>query len=94
MYGVIIEVNIKPNRKEEARKMINDLIVPRAKTHEGIVKGYWLQELNTDILRAIQIYDTEEHATATAKRIESEGPPPEAPVTLISVKTYEVFAAH
>jgi hypothetical protein len=92
MHGIIIDVSVKPNRKEDARKMLVDMIVPRAKTHKGIIKGYWLQELNGEILRAIQLYDTEVNARETANRIASEGPPPGAPVSLISVTTYEVLA--
>ena len=59
MHGVIIDVSIKPNREEDAIKMLVGMIVPRAKTHKGIIKGYWLRELDGEILRAIQIYDTE-----------------------------------
>ena len=92
MYGIIIDVKVDPNREEEARNMLNNMVVPRAKMHHGIVAGYWLRDMNGDILRSIQLYDTQANANETAERIRSQGPPPGAPVTLVSVSTYEVIA--
>ena len=92
MYGVVIEVRIVANREEEARRMVRDMIVPRARAHRGISAGYWLRALHGDVLRAVQFYDSESNALATAEQIRSEGPPPGAPVTLVSVDTYEVIA--
>lgn len=92
MYGVIIDVKVDLNREEEARNMLNNMVVPRAKTHEGIAAAYWLRDMNGDILRALQLYDTRANALETAKLIGSQGPPPGAPVTLVSVNTYEVIA--
>ena len=92
MYGIIIDVKVNPNREDEARKMLTDIIVPRARTHNGIVAGYWLRESDTDILRTIQIYDTKNNALETAERIRSQGPPPGAPVTLVSISIGEAIA--
>jgi hypothetical protein len=92
MYGIIIDVKVDPNREEEARHMVSSMVLPRAKTHQGIVAGYWLRDMNGDLLRSIQLYDTEANARETAERIRSQGPPPGAPVTLVSVRTYEVIA--
>jgi hypothetical protein len=92
MYGIVIDVKVHPNREEEARNMLNNMIVPRARTHQGIVSGYWFREMNSDILRTIQVYDTEANAMVTADRIRSQGPPPGAPITLVSITTYEVIA--
>ena len=92
MYGIIIEVNIEPNREEEARTMINNMVVPKAKSHLGIVGGYFLKEVSGNILRVIELYDTENNAKQTAERIQSEGPPPDGPVKLVSVNIYEVIA--
>ena len=93
MYGIVIDVKVDPNREQEARDMLNNMVVPRAKTHQGIVAGYWLRELNTDLLRSIQLYDTEVNANETAERIRSQGPPPGAPVSLVSVSTYQIIAS-
>jgi hypothetical protein len=92
MYGIVIDVSVDAQREEEARSMLNNIVVPRARTHRGIVAGYWLRDPNGDILRTIQIYDSEANANETADRIRSQGPPPGAPITLLTVNTYEVIA--
>lgn len=92
MHAVIVEVRVVSNREEEMRGMLRDMIVPRARAHGGISAGYWLRALQGDVLRSVQLYDTEANAVATAERIRSEGPPPGAPVTLTSVDIYEVIA--
>ena len=92
MYGIVIDVSVDANREEEARNMLNDMVVPRARTHKGIVAGYWFREQNGDILRTIQVYDSEANAHETAERVRTQGPPPGGPVTLLSVTTYEVIA--
>ena len=92
MFGIIIEVIVEPNREGEARAMLNNMVLPRAKGHTGIVAGYWLRDVGSDILRSIQIYDTEINAKETAEKIRAEGPPPGAPVRLVSVNNYEVIA--
>ena len=92
MHGVVIDVKVDPNREQEARDMLNNIIVPRAKTHQGIINGYWLRDVKGDILRTIELYDTEANANELAERIRSQGPPPGAPVTLVSVNTYDVIA--
>ena len=92
MYGVIIEVKVNSSREQEALNMLRDVIVPRARLHRGFSVGYWLRALQGDVLRAVQIFDTEANALAMAERITSEGPPPGAPVSLTSVDTYEVIA--
>jgi len=43
MHAVIIDVRVISNREEEARSMLRDMIVPRARTHRGISAGYWLK---------------------------------------------------
>ena len=40
MHGVIIQVRIDPNRENEARRMVREVIVPRATTHHGFMAGY------------------------------------------------------
>jgi hypothetical protein len=72
--------------------MLNNIVVPRARTHQGIVAGYWFREKNSDILRTVEVYETEANAMITALRIRSQCPPPGAPIILVSVSTYEVIA--
>ena len=92
MYGVVFDVRVIAGREDEAREMVEAVIVPRAKGHPGFVSGQWLRALEGDALRVVHIFDTEEHARATATKIASEGPPPDAPVTLRGVETFEVIA--
>ena len=85
-------MRVDPNREEEARKMLENMIVPRARTHKGITAAYWLRSLNGDVLRTVQLYDTKTNAQEIADQIQSQGPPPGAPASLVSVNTYEVIA--
>ena len=42
--------------------------------------------------RSVQLYDTKNNALTIAGQIQAAGPPPGAPVTLLSVNTYDVIA--
>ncbi len=92
MFGVVFDVRVIPGREDDARAMLESMILPRAKAHPGFLSGQWLRALEGDALRVVHIFDTEEHATAIAAKIESEGPPPGAPVTLRGVETFELIA--
>jgi hypothetical protein len=92
MHGVIIEVAVDPSREEEARRMLRELIVPKAKAQPGFEAGYWLRALQGEVLRSVHLYDSEDAARAAAEAIQAEGPPPGAPVTLEAIDTYEVIA--
>ena len=92
MFGVITEVRVHPDREEEARAMLNDVILPLARAFPGFLSGHWLRALEGDVLRAVLIFDTEANALAPASKIRSDGPPPGAPVTLHSVDAYELIA--
>jgi hypothetical protein len=92
MFGVIIEVRVDPKREEEARRMVHDFVVPKAKALPGFQGGHWLRALEGDVLREVFTFDSEDNARATASRVRSEGPPPGAPVTLHSVEAYELIA--
>lgn len=92
MFGVVFDVRVIPGREEEARAMIEAVIVPRAKAHPGFLSGQWLRALEGDALRVVHIFDTQEHAMANATKIASEGPPPGAPVTLRGVETFQLIA--
>ena len=92
MFGVIIEVQVDPSREDEARRLVREMIVPKAKAHPGFAAGYWLRALDADTLTSVHLHDTRENADATAALIQSEGAPPGAPVTLVSVATQELLA--
>jgi hypothetical protein len=92
MHGITVDAKVDVSRKDQARSMLREMVVPGARARAGFTAGYWLRATDSDVLRAVQIYDSEENARAAAERIQSEGPPPGAPVTLESVATYEVIA--
>jgi hypothetical protein len=92
MFGVIIEVEVDPNRDDEAREMVHDFVVPKAKALPGFQGGYWLRALEGDSIREVFTFDTEDNARAVAALVRSEGPPPGAAVTLHSVGAYELIA--
>jgi hypothetical protein len=92
MHGIIVEVRVDVSREEEARRMLREMVVPRAKAHPGFAAGYWLRAVQGDMLRSIQVFESEDAAQSAAGRIRSEGPLPGAPVTLESVDVYEVLA--
>lgn len=68
------------------------MIVPHAKARAGFAGAYWLRAIEGDVLRAVQIYESEDAARAAAEEIRKEGPPPGAPVNLRSIDVYEVLA--
>jgi hypothetical protein len=92
MFGIIIEVNVDLNREAEAIQILHEVIVPRARGHEGFVSGYWLRAVDGNLLTSVQIFESLQDAQAAAARIQTEGPPPGAPVTLASITTYQVLA--
>jgi len=73
MYGIIIEVSVDPNREKEARNMVANMIVPRARTHQGIMAGYCLRALDGDILKSVQLYDTEATLLQSQSRFNLRG---------------------
>ena len=92
MFGVVFDVRVILGREEEARAMLEAVIVPRAKAHPGFLSGQWLRALEGDALRVVHVFDSEEHARETATKIASEGPRPGAPVSLRGVETFELIA--
>ena len=92
MFGVIIEVQVDPQREEEARSMVHDFVVPRAQALPGFQGGHWLRALDSDLIKEVFTFDSEDNARATVSRVQSEGPPPGGPVTLHSVAAYELIA--
>ncbi len=43
MHGVIVEVRVHSDREEQARKVLRDEVVPRAKALPGFAGGTWLR---------------------------------------------------
>ena len=71
---------------EDDLKMLNDIVIPIAKSQAGFEKGIWMR---TDGRRGlgVVVFDTAEHAAAA---VEALSPAEEAP--LLSCDLYEVGA--
>ena len=94
MFGIVIDVNVDPQREDEARRMLHEMIVPKAQGHTGFAAGYWLRAVDGDRLRSLHLFDSQENAVAAATMIQAQGPLLGAPVgvRLESVETYELIA--
>ena len=91
MYAVVGRVKIEAGREDEAHKLLDDFVVPSAKTLTGFASGYWARALDEDIGNSLLLFDSEENARAAAAQI-AEGPPPGTPVSFMSVTVCEVLA--
>ena len=75
MHGVIVQVKIDPSREDEARRLLREAVVPRAKQLAGFVGGNWLRALDGDRGTSVLLFESEEAARAAAERIRSEARP-------------------
>jgi hypothetical protein len=91
MHAVVGQVKVDTSREDEARTLLNDVVVPTAKNLAGFKSGYWARSLDADSGHSLLLFDSEDNARAAAKEI-TEGPPPGAPVSFVSVTVCEVVA--
>jgi hypothetical protein len=92
MHAVMIQVKVDGSREQEARQLLQDVVVPTAKALAGFAGGTWCRALEGDAGRSVLLFDSEENAKAAAEEIRSQGPPAGAPVTMEAVDAYEVVA--
>lgn len=86
-HAVVIQVTLPGDgRDEEGRKMLEQVVVPNAKSQPGFKSGVWMNKDNEG--RAVVIFDTEANAKAARDNLK---PPPGGP-TLVSAEVYEVGA--
>ena len=90
MHAVVTRVTVDRSREAEARSVLQDVVVPQAKALPGFEGGHWLRALDGSEGTGMLFFDTEANARAAADQIRSEGPPPQAPVTMEAVTAYEV----
>lgn len=95
MYATVGQVKVDPGREDEARKLLEELVVPRAKGLAGFQGGHWARVLGGDVGYSLLLFDTEANARAAADQV-AQGPPPGAPpdppATFLSVDVCEVIA--
>lgn len=64
MYAVVSRVKVDTSREDEARKLLNEFVVPSAKGLSGFNNGYWAREVDGDFGHSLLLFDTEENARA------------------------------
>jgi hypothetical protein len=88
MYGALVAVKIDPNQADAARTALGSQVVPMVKASPGFVAGYWMEPVDGSAY-SIVLFDTEEHARATAP---PEGASPAPGVTVVRSEFREVIA--
>jgi hypothetical protein len=91
MHAVFGIVKIDAAREDDARKLLDEFVIPASKSLAGFQGGYWARAVDGDRGHSLLLFDAEENARAAAARI-AEGPPPGAPVTFESVHVCELLA--
>ena len=91
MHAVIGQVKIDAAREDDARKLLDEFVVPTTKGLAGFQAGYWAHAVEGDTGHSFLLFDSEENARTAAARI-AEGPPPGAPVSFVSAIVCEVLA--
>lgn len=92
MHAVVVAVDIEGGKLEQATQMLNSVVVPAVSQSPGFVSGVWVHSVDGAHGQSIMVYENEETAKAAAAALEADGPPPGAPVKLVSVNVFEVAA--
>jgi hypothetical protein len=86
MWAVFVYVDVRDDAA--GRKMLEEQVAPMVKGSAGFVAGYWTN-LSDGTGGSIAVFDTEEHARATAPEAGTDM----GPVTIRSVQIGEVVAS-
>ena len=85
-YAMVMQVKFDGSgTKEDGIKMLEEFVMPHAKSQPGFDSGIWMRSLNVNGLGVV-VFDTEENAKAAAEALK---PPPGGP-ELVSAEVYEV----
>jgi hypothetical protein len=87
-HAVVINVNL-PDRgvTEEDSKMLNEIVIPQARSQEGFQNGTWMNDHGKGM--GVVVFDTEQHANAALTHLK---PPAGIPAAFVSSSVYEVGA--
>ena len=91
MHAVIGTVEIEANRTAEAHELLNRFTVPNATQAPGFVSGTWCRSVDGTRAQSLVLFESEATAKAAAERL-AHGPPPGAPVRVLSADVFEVLA--
>ncbi len=92
MHAIVTNVELALGRDDEALAMLNQLVVPQAKASAGFTGGYWLHSADQAFGMSVEFFESQAAAEA-AVATRREGPPPGAPVSVISVRLMDVAAS-
>jgi hypothetical protein len=83
-HAIVMQVNLVED-PVEGLKMLDEVVVPRAKAQPGFQRGMWLHnEARTGT--GVIVFDTEEHASAAMEVMQ---PPPGGPI-VINCAVFEI----
>ena len=74
MHALAVNVKIDSGHEEEARKQLEENVVPRVRQSPGLVAAYWMDPQN-GFGYALMVFDSEEHANAAKQMAESTPTP-------------------
>lgn len=87
-HAVVVNVNLpEDGTPEEGLKMLNEMVIPQARSQEGFQSGTWMNDHGKGL--GVVLFDTEAHANAAQHNLK---PPVGAPTTFVSSSVYEVGA--
>jgi hypothetical protein len=91
MQAVIGTVEIDAHRADEAFDLLNSFAVSNAKQAPGFISGMWCRSADGTRGHSVVLFESEATAKAAAERL-AQGPPPGAPVRVVSADVFEVLA--
>ena len=87
-HAVVINVTLPTDgTPEDDVKMLNEMVIPQARSQEGFESGTWMNDHGKGM--GVVVFDTEAHADAAQKNLK---PPAGTPVTFVSSSVYAVGA--
>ncbi len=80
-HAVIMQVKLSDGgNSEEGRRMLEEMVIPHAKSQAGFESGIWLNSDGNGT--GVVVFDSEEHARAAQETLK---PPPGGPELVSSV---------
>jgi quinol monooxygenase YgiN len=90
MYGMVGEVWIDQARRDEAERMLHDMIIPSVKAEPGFVAAYWFRSIDGRTGKSFVVFESEEAARKAAEN--RPRPPADAPVAVVRFEFLPVLA--
>jgi hypothetical protein len=91
MHGLLVELEIDPDRAEEAIGFLHGVAIPMIQQGAGFVSGTWMRSQDGSRTRSLIVYEDESAANDAADRAR-QGPPPGAPTRFVSAEVFQVMA--